>query len=238
MARNAVGIFRPHPGGTGLIGMGTTLSATGTATATAPTSTNLATSTVALEFAVTAATSNAVGGFRTTTAATGLNLWRGNAAGLGGFMFLCRFRSMRAWPATARCFVGLSSVTTAPADAALSTTTTLAHCLGVGHDNADATWQFIFNDNVGAPTKVNTGIARPTADNQLLEIIIFAKPNDSVVYFQFTELVSGTSITYTASTDLPPSTQFLAPRGFKSSGTSTNSTIGLGVVSLYTESDN
>jgi hypothetical protein len=241
LARNGVSIFRAHPGSNALTGMGFTLQATGTAAALAPTTTNLAQSTVGLNITATASTS-AVVGFRTSNAASGLTMWRGNAAGLGGFFFLCRFRTTSAWPANARCFVGLSSISpaTAPADAQPSTLATLAHCLGVGLDGGgtnDANWQFMINDNVGTATKVNTGIARPTSDNQLLEIMIFAKPNDSFVYFAFNELVSGSTVTYTASTDLPANTQFLAPRGFRSVG-GTNSAIGLAIVSLYTESDN
>lgn len=231
--RNAVGAFRAHPGGTGLTGMGLTLSATGTATATAPASTNLATSTVAVEFAVTTAATSAVGGFRVATAASGLTMWRGNAANLGGFTMICRFRSMRAWPSTQRCFVGLSSLTAAPTDVQPSS---LTNMMGVGHDAADTNWFIMYNDGTATATKVDTGIARPTADNQLLEIIIYCKPNDTTVYFQFTELVAGTTFSTSTTTDIPASTQFLSPRGYKSVG-GTSSTVGLGVVSLYTEAD-
>lgn len=231
--RNAVGMWRPHPGGTGLTGLGLTLRGTGTATATAPTSANLATSTVALEFAVTTASTSAVGGFRVGTSATGLNLWRGNAAGLGGFTFQCRFRRMRAWPSTQRCFVGVASATGAPTDVQPSS---LTNMIGVGYDAADSNWQIMSNDGTGTATKTDTGIARGTSDAQLLEVVIFCKPNDSHVYVTFTEIVSATSYTADITTDLPANTQFLTPRGYASVG-GTSSTIGLGVVSVYTESD-
>lgn len=233
LARNAIGSWRASPGSTGLNGHGLVLSSTGTATATAPTSTNLATSTVALEFAVTTAATTAVGGFRVGTAATGLTMWRGNAAGLGGFKFVARFRSMRAWPATQRMFCGITSATAAPTDVQPSS---LTNMIGVGYDAADSNWQIMSNDGTGTATKVDTGIARPTSDNQLLELVMWATPNGSEVYVAFSEFVSAASFSTTRTTDLPGPTQFLTPRGFKSVG-GTSSTVGFGLLNLYVETD-
>lgn len=233
LARNGICAYKAFPGLTTLTGIGMTLSATGSATATTPATTNLATSVGTLEMAVTAAATTAVAGYRTAGAAAQLNLWRGNAAGLGGFFVVTRFRTMRAWPATQRAFIGLSNSATAPTDVEPSTQ---LNCIGVGHDAADGNWQVMSNDSVGTCTKTSTGIARPTADDKLYELALFCKPNDTKIDVQFTELVSGTTYSQTITTDLPANTSMMGLRGWRSVG-GTSSTIGIGVVSVYTESD-
>lgn len=234
IARNAVQFFRAFAGLTTLTGVGMTVTATGTATAVTCASTNLATSVGAVENAVTVAATTAVAGFRIGTAAATLNLWRGNATGLGGFTFVCRFRAMRAWPSTQRCFVGVANSTAAPTDVEASSQINM---LGVGYDAADANWQIMYNDGTGTATKASTSIARSSSDNQLLELIIFCKPNDSTVYFQFSELVAGTTFSTSTTTDIPATTLFMTPRGYRSVG-GTSSTIGFGIVSIYVETDN
>lgn len=208
------------------------LTATGTATAHNWASTNIYTQARKLEYLATTAATTAVAGFRGATA----KWWRGNAAGLGGFHMICRFAPCTGvTTSTRRCFVGMANSTAAPTDVQPSSITNI---LGVGYDAADTNWQIMYNDGSGTATKVDTGMARPSADRtDWFELVIFCPPNGSTIYFQFTNL--GTGVTYTANTttDIPSNTTALAPRGWCSVG-GTSSVVGIGLGSLYIESDN
>jgi hypothetical protein len=232
LGQNSIFSFKAMPGQTTLTGHGLSLTATGTATTMTLASTNLATSSVALEMAVTTASTTAVGGWRVANSSAGLFLWLGNAAGLGGFTYVCRFRTPRAWPSTQRCFVGISSSTSAPTDVQPSSLTNL---IGVGFDAADSTWQVIYN-GAGSATKTNTSITRPASDNQLLELQMFSAPNSGTVYVTFNELVGNTTFSTNLTTNLPSTTTFMQPYAYRSVG-GTSSTIGLSIASLYVETD-
>ncbi|MFN8631209.1 MAG: hypothetical protein U0838_13100 [Chloroflexota bacterium] len=148
-------------------------------------------------------------GWRNGTAnAANAYLWRGNVAQAGGFKVIQRFRTTRAWPATQRCFVGITATpATAPTDVEPSS---LFNMIGVGYDAADANWQVMSNDGSGSATKYNTGIARPTSDAEVWEVAIFAKPNDTKVSVQFTAVFAGTTY-LVAITDILSSTTDDAP---------------------------
>ncbi len=238
IGRNSVAFFRAYQGATTLTGSGMTVSATGTATAKGSlASTNIYTSTAGVEILVTTAAASAVAGFRIGTAAAGLQYWRGNATGLGGFTTIVRFGAATGTTGITsdRMFVGMSSSTAAPTDVNPSSQTNI---LGVGYDSTDTNWQIMYNDGSGTATKVDTGIAAPTADrSNLYEIAIFAAPNSSTVSFQFTNLAPGGS-TYSTSTttDIPSTTTFMTLRGYHSVG-GTSSVVGFGLTSIYSETD-
>lgn len=237
-ARNNVARFRAYPGLTTLTGTGITVAATGTATAKTNASTNIHTQTSGVDFLATTAATNAVAGYRLASAAAALGVWRGNAAGFGGFTHIVRFSpATGASVATARCFVGLTNSTAAPTDVDPST---LTNMVGVGYaKSTDANWQIYGNDNTGTAGKYDTGIAVPTADRpSVYEVAIFCKPNDTQITVQFTDLSSGATFTrvITTSADLIPSTTFVAGRGYCSVG-GTSSVVGFTLMSVYHESD-
>jgi hypothetical protein len=231
IGRNNVASWRPH-GGTALSGLGCTLTATGTATAPTMATTNLHQSMSRLDFLVTVAAATAVAGYR----GQGQRFHRGNAAGRGGF-----YHVHRAGPATGvtvatrRCFFGLRGANAAPTDVQPST---LLDILGVGYDAADANWFVMHNDGTGAATKVDTGIARPSADRtSVVELSLYTPPNGSSVFVTVTDLVGGTVFNATLTTDLPANTVFLNEFGFASVG-GTSSVVGLALFGCYTDSDN
>lgn len=138
-------------------------------------------------------------------------VWRGDAAGLGGFFVSMRFGCSSA-VAGQRMIVGLTSST-----AAIATTQNpsgLTNCIFVGNDAADGNLQIMHNDAAGACVKVDLGASFPvpsSVNNAMYEAIFFAAPNASTVGYRVTRLDTGAVASGTLSTELPASTVFLAP---------------------------
>ena len=237
IARNSIGFFRAYQGATTVTALGIAIGNVGTATAKgSPANTNIYTSTAGLEYLVTTAATTAIAGFRIGTSAATNQWWRGNAAGLGGFTFVCRFGpATGATVSTGRMFVGYQQSTSAPTDV---NPNTLTNMIGVGYaKGTDTNWQVMFNDGSGTATKVDTGIAVPSADRtKLYELALFCPPNASFIRVQFTDLSTGTTFEYEATTDLPVNTAFGGFRGYHSVG-GTSSVVGFNLMSAYTETD-
>lgn len=211
---------------------GVGITPTGTGTVKALATTNLHTSMVGLDYLVTVAATTAVAGWRQGTA----DVWLGNAAGLGGFYFVCRFSPAtgETGVTTARCFTGLANSGAAPTDVDPST---LTQFLGIGYARGtDTNWQF-YNNAASTTTKTATSIAVPTADRpSVFELVMYAPPNATSVSWEFTDLGSGSKSTGTQSTNLPTNTNFLAGRGYHSVG-GTSSVTGYTLFGYYLESD-
>lgn len=234
IARNKIAWANPLGNSTVITLVGLTLTATGTATAANVATTNIHTSIRRLEYAVTTAATTAVAGFRGDT----LQYHLGDVSNIyGGFHMICRFGPSRgvASQNARRAFVGMSSLTTAPTDVNPSTTVTDA--IGVGCDNTDTNYQFIFRTGTNTAVKVDTGIAKAAADNtRMFEVGIFASPVAAGVTVQFTDLGTGATATHTQTTSIPLATTLLAPRGYMSVG-GTSSVVGIALASLYLETD-
>lgn len=137
LARNKVAWVQPNGNGTVLGSVGMALTATGTATAANVATTNLHASMRRLDILVTVAATTAVAGFRSAAA----QFWRGNAAGLGGFLYVCRWGpATGVATATMRAWVGLRTSAVAPTDVEPST---LLNAIGMGWDAADANVQLM-----------------------------------------------------------------------------------------------
>jgi hypothetical protein len=234
-ARNKIAMLSPAGNSTSITSFGLDVTAVGTPTAINVATTNLATSTKRLEYAVTTASTSAVAGFYGS-----VNQYHtGNPANIyGGFFFVCRFGPSRgsASNATRRFFCGFSSLTTAPTDVNPSTTQTNA--LGVGTDSTDTNWQFIHRTTTGTAVKFDTGFAKAATDNtKLYELVIFTSPFTSDVNFQFTDLTNGSTVRYTATSSIPGQTTLLSPRCWTSVG-GTSSVVGISLNTLYIETDN
>ena len=235
LGRNRVCWVAPVAGTTTVSGTGVTLTATGTATLATPASTNLHTSLGRIDYLVTTAATTAVAGFRSSVA----QFWRGNAAGLGGFFYICRWSPATGQATTtSRAFCGLAAATGAPTDVEPSS---LVSMLGMGWDAADAQMQMMGNDATGTATKTALGasFAVPTTDRPgVYELAMFAPPNGSNVQWLVTNVGTGATAsgTISAAADLPANTTFLAPRGYCSVG-GTSSVIGLTLFGLYVETD-
>lgn len=154
-----------------------------------------------------AATANSASELR--VAAT--RCWRGDAAGLGGFFLAIRFGCSSA-VAGQRLIVGLTSSTSATATT--QSPSSLTSCVFVGNDAGDANLQIMHNDASGTCTKVDLGANFPvpsSANNAMYELILFAAPNGSTIGWRVQRLDVAQINAGTISTDLPPSTTFLAP---------------------------
>jgi hypothetical protein len=144
-----------------------------------------------------------------------LVVFRGNAAGLGGFELLMRF-GIAAWGAGARGFFGLRDSTAVIGNVNPST---LTNCLGVGFDDADTNLKLFFNNAAGAALVDNLGARYPVNANAtyFYDLRLKAEANASKVLVHLTRLDNAAADTYTRMVDtalgdeLPVSTTLLTP---------------------------
>lgn len=213
---------------------GLTAQMTGTNTAATFNNASKYTSVARVDVLVTAASTTAVAGIRHNEE----QFWRGNSAGFGGFLFVCRFGiSTGTSNSTRRAFVGLRSSTGAPTDVEPSSH---PNVLGFGYDAADTAWTFMHKTGSGTVVKETIGsvnFARPTADNtDFYEAIIHCDPNGSAVGWRLTNLRTGVTNSGTVSSDLPASATGLSYLLYTSVG-GTSAVTGLSLMGLYVRTD-
>jgi hypothetical protein len=220
------------PGAAAGVWQGTVGSNLGTAAIALPTTTNLYTMRRRSTFASVVTTTNQQVGTRTE------NMFcRGNAAGLGGFLFACRF-GFTSIKTGCRAFVGLSAGTTAVVTVDPSS---LTNMLGFGFDLADTAWTFMHNDAAGTCTKETiSGQGTLATNNTGYDAYIWCAPNDSTVYYRLDRIDTGaTLVDSSTSTDLPVNTTLLAAQCIMSNGTA-NIVAGdatIGINRIYVETD-
>lgn len=137
--------------------------------------------------------------------------WRGDSAGLGGFFATFRFGCNSA-VAGQRLIVGFTSSTAATSTS--QSPSSLTSCVFVGNDSGDTNLQIMHNDASGTCTKVGLGASFPVPDstnNAIYELSLFARTNDTEIGWRVVRLDSPVSTSGTITTDLVPSTTFLAP---------------------------
>jgi len=149
---------------------------------------------------------------------TGLmTVWRGNAAGLGGFSLRLKFGfEATSSGALHNMFAGLVSQSGSGAAFNPTTQTTLA-TLGVGFSQTPApnfagNYKIISSvgDGSTAPTVTDLGAAVPVDITSLYQLDLVAAPDAASVAYTLTNLSTGGSATGTVSTNFPASTKFLA----------------------------
>lgn len=203
----------------------------GTATTRNVATTNFLTWTRRLGF-VSATTSNASCGLRSTVAQFGL----GPVSGCGGFHFVARFAISDATLVPgARLFVGMTSSTAALGNADPST---FFNLIGVGLDAADTTLQIIHNDATGVATKIPLASNFPESTNtDLYELILYCASGATSVYYQVNNLTTNASSSGQITTNLPAVNTLLAWQLWRHN-VSTGLAVGLDVASVYLETDN
>lgn len=233
-ARNSIGYWKP-------IGNSTTLpladgivapTTTGTATARNVATTNFFTSLRRIGY-VSAATAGAAAGARSNV----LQFWRGNTSGAGGFRFITRFGiSDAAAVAGSRMFVGLIGLAT-PINAS-QTVAAQINIVGIGHEAGDSTFRIYYNDGTSTASIIDLGSNFPCTgrSTDAYELALFAPPNASFINYQVTKLNPDITTTGTLTTDIPASTQLLAPQLWRGNGATTLA-VGLDLISLYIETD-
>lgn len=130
-----------------------------------------------------------------------------------------------------RSFVGLQTGTGAPTDVAL---TGLLNVVGVGYDVADANWQMMRNDGAGAPTRLDTGIAKPNSlTNDAYQLTLFNAAAGTQIDYSFRKL-GGATFAGSFTTGLPQAQTLLALAAWIGAG-AVSSTVGMAVgnIELY-----
>jgi hypothetical protein len=171
-----------------------------------PATTNLLTSTRRATFS-TNATANTITSHRQST----LQVTRGNASNIGGFFYTIRFGTS-ATAAGNRVFVGLSDSVAAPTNIDPLVTGTIGR-VGMAANLNTGNWSFVQNAAGTGVTAFNLGANFPIDNTSLYELILYAKPNDTVINYRVTNLSTGAQISSTTNpTNLPSNTTYLAPQ--------------------------
>lgn len=171
-----------------------------------------------------------------STAAGMPQFWIGNAAGLGGFFFWCRF-TLEAMPAaTTRLFIGLTDLATTMVASDAPT----GNFCGLHRITTDSVTTMAF------ATRNNTTTTRATFTIPAIttkigyDFTMFCPPNGSTISYRLVTLDLATAYVNTStSTTLPLNTAFMGPQAVVSNGTAnvTASTVTIGINRLYVESD-
>lgn len=237
LSTNRNALYLPNGGSTVGLNLGINWTTGGTVSHPTPSSTAPAiySQQVRTRWANVVTTTNQTLGVHTVTAQK--SFWRGNAAGLGGFNFHCRF-AIGLWPAaTVRLFVGLSDQNTSP----VASDTLAGNCCGLWHDTTEAASVLNFVTRNGTTaTKAAITLAANLAAGQCFDFYMWAAPNGSAIFYRLDELNTGTTLVDTSTTTtIPSSTAFMGPTLQMSNGTAnvTVATTAMEVMAFSCQSD-
>jgi hypothetical protein len=191
------------PSSTGTTGQGINVAYTGTPTVASVASTNKSTSFRRVNVAATAAASAVA-----AVTQNSRNMWRGNAAGLGGFTISLTF----AFPVThttPRFFAGLAPSTTGSICDAANPSASV-NIFGVGIDEGQTTLRLMTNDAAGAAALTDLGANYPVTAGSMYEFFAHAEPNGSDIQWYIRRLDTAFETGGTVSSDLPASGTFVA----------------------------
>ncbi len=162
--------------------------------------------------------------------------FRGGTTGQGGFFFAARV-GLETWTAGDRLFVGLSAAT-ATAVCTQQLTNHL-NTIGFAINAASTSISLITNDNTGSSTVVTIAGQPALATNNGYAFYLFAKPNDTVVYWQMDDVNTGTKIADgSIATDLPVNTTMMAAHACMSNAANTAANAArIGINRIYIETD-
>lgn len=205
------------------------VTSSGTISTPALVSTNLLTSTRR-----TSLSSGASAGTVARVNNTSLELWRGNAAGLGGFTVIFRF-GLNTTVTGNRSFVGLIDNTTPPSNLDLTTNTATAR-IGMVINVNTGNWQFATNTSGASPTLTDLGANFAVNTTDLLELKMVAAANASSVTYTVTNVSTGNTTSATVSSNLPASTSFLVMLSWITNNAQNSAAI-LDVAKMYAETN-
>jgi hypothetical protein len=238
LSTNANALYLPNTGTTVGLNLGIGWTTGGTVSHPTPSSTAPAiyNQQKRTRWANVATTTNQTLGLHTATAQKAF--WRGNAAGLGGFFFHCRF-AIGLWPAaTVRLFVGLSDQNTSP----VASDTLAGNCCGLWHDTTEAASVLNFVTRNGTTaTKAAITLAANLAAGQCFDFYMYSSPNGSDIKYRLDEINTGTNrVDTSTTTTIPLNTAFMGPTLQMSNGTAntTVTTTAMEVMAFSCQSDN
>lgn len=195
---------------------------TGTATSRSPAASTVIASMHAVDL-VSAAGAGSSAGLEGNVALS----FRGDAAGLGGFLFYARFGTTTAL-AQQRAFVGVSSTVIAFANVNPST---LLNGVYIGYDSTQTTLRACGNDGAGTATCVDLGANFPVNATAIYDVYLYSPPAGTSVKYAVERLDSSffASGTISAAGDLPSTSTFLTPHVWVNNGTTASAaTLRLG----------
>jgi len=146
----------------------------------------------------------------TQRSGTGM-VWRGDAAGQGGFRMMAVF-ARSGTLANQRAFIGLSAAAD-PADnnATDADPANWLNSVGLGIGAGETNYYMYTNDGSGTATR--TSLASITVSTtEWYTVELFAAPNASIISYRITMQSTGTQVSGDLSSDLPASTAFLGFR--------------------------
>lgn len=235
---NTIWLWAPASGTTAVgTGFGNTWPAvTGSISHPTVANTNVGTSIKAMQAANVVTTTNQILGLTASTA-TLANVYRGNAAGRGGFFMQTRFKTNLVPATTIRLFVGLTSMTTgaSAADTVTGDTAGLSH---ITTDNI-TTMAFMTRDNT--TTNRATFTVPTIASGNAYDFTMYSAPNGSEIYYRLVDLLTGSVLVDSSTTtNLPRNTIFMGPQVQMSNGTANilATTTAIGINKMYLETDN
>jgi hypothetical protein len=98
-------------------------------------------------------------------------------------------------------------------------------------------WNFVNNVAGTAPTVTPLGASFPVNTTDLYELVMFAKPNDTVINYRVKNLSTGASVSSTTlTTNIPANTTYMAPQFWMVNVAAAVATFDFG--GWYLESDN
>jgi hypothetical protein len=162
--------------------------------------------------------------------------FRGAAAGMGGFFFSCRF-GFTTWTTNDRLFVGLTgSVSGNTGNIVTVDPTTVANTIGFGVNTADTAITFMHVDGSTTVTKDTISGQPALASGNAYDAYIYARPNDTTVYYRLENALTGTVIIDSSTTTtLPSNTTFLYAVAAIGNVPATASIAALGINRMYIE---
>jgi hypothetical protein len=230
--------YLPNGGSTAGLNLGTAWTVGGTISHPTPSATAPAiiSQQKRTRFANVITNTNQTLGIHTATAEK--RYWRGNAVGLGGFLFHARFSIGLFAAPTVRLFVGLSDQNTSP----VAADALVGNACGFWHDTTDAASVLSFVTRDGTTTtKTAITLASPLAAGQGYECWIATDSNGTTIGYKLVELNTGTTLAdTTTSTTIPLNTAFMGATAQMSNGTAniTATTVALDLSALSVQSDN
>lgn len=175
------------------------------------------------------ASTNAFSGVFTTQKA----VYRGNAANVGGFYSVFRF----GWEtnvANTRLLIGHWGATYTGANDPSNAT----DAFFIGKDSGDSNLQVMHNDGSGTCTKVDLGSNFPanTSAADMYEARLYCPPNGSTMYYWVKNLISGTEVEGSVTTNLPTGTVALNMGTWFATGSTAGPIVGA-FLSMYSVTD-
>lgn len=167
--------------------------------------------------------------------ANALRIWRGNAAGLGGFFVATRFSLSGTIQTGQRSFIGISDSIANPTNVDPTTNTTPGK-IGLSQNAATGNWVLSHNVTGTAPTNVAIGASFPINNTDLYEIALFSAPNGSSIGYRVVNWSTNQQTSGSLTTNIPSNTTFMAPVAWITNNAQSAQS-ELDFISTYVETD-